>query len=79
LLTRTSLTLSEGIAAARAIYGPRYDPLMTLQALSSLADLVEPLDEATKADLLAAVGRVSLADLPTLGSSRGIDFEADGA
>lgn len=79
LLTRTGLTLSEGIAAAAAIYGSRYDPLMTLQALSYFADLPDPLDEATKEDLLAAVGRVSLAHLPAMSSARAIGFEADGA
>lgn len=69
LLSRTNLTLPEGIAAARAIYGRQYDPLMTLQALSFFADLAEPLDEPTKKDLLAAVGGLSLQDLPTLSAS----------
>ena len=69
LLTRTSLTLPEGIAAARAIYGRQYDPLVTLQALSYFADLAEPLDEVTKTDLLAAVGGLSLENLPTLSAS----------
>lgn len=69
LLTRTSLTLSEGIAAARAIYGRQYDPLMTLQALSYFADLTEPLDGPTRTDLLAAVGGVSLQSIPTMSAS----------
>lgn len=69
LLTRTSLTLPEGIAAARAIYGRQYDPLMTLQALSYFADLPEPLDDMTKTDLLAAVGAVALQNLPTMSGS----------
>jgi hypothetical protein len=66
LLTRTSLTLPEGIAAARAIYGRRYDPLMTLQALSYFADLGEPLAEGTRRDLLAAARGVSIESLPTM-------------
>jgi hypothetical protein len=69
LLTRTSLTLPQGIAAARGIYGRQYDPLMTLQALSYFADLTEPLDELTKKDLLAAVGELSLQNLPTISAS----------
>jgi hypothetical protein len=69
LLTRTSLTLPEGVAAARAIYGRQYDPLMTLQALSYFADLTAPLDEITKRDLLAAAAAVSLENLPSIGAS----------
>jgi hypothetical protein len=69
LLTRTSLTLPEGIAAARVIYGRQYEPFVTLQALSYFADLGEPLDERTKADLLAATGGVSLQSLPTISAS----------
>lgn len=69
LLTRTTLTLAEGIAAARAIYGHQYDPLITLQALSYFADLTEPLEAMTKADLLAAVAGVSLPNLPAISAS----------
>jgi hypothetical protein len=68
-LLEARLTLPEGIAAARAIYGRQYDPLMTLQALSYFADLTEPLDEIKKKDLLAAVGGVSLERLPTISAS----------
>jgi hypothetical protein len=77
LLTKTSLTLPEGLAAARAIYGRQYDPLTTLQALSYFADLNEPLDETTKANLLSAVRAVSLQELPTMSASSEISTRSE--
>lgn len=55
-----------GIAAAAAIYGRQYNPVLTLQALAYFDDLPEPFPAAMKADLLAAVKSVSLQNLPTV-------------
>ena len=66
LLTAARLSLPEGIAAARAIFGRQYDPLVTLKALSYFADLDEPLDDTTQSELLAAVSAVSLQKLPVI-------------
>ncbi|MDE0155895.1 MAG: nucleotidyl transferase AbiEii/AbiGii toxin family protein [Gammaproteobacteria bacterium] len=64
LLTMSGLELAEGIAAAKAIYGNQYNPLQTLQALCYFDDLPEPLPEAERADLSAAVNEVNLDRLP---------------
>lgn len=64
--------LPEGIACAAAIYGPQYNPALTLQALSYFDDLREPLPQQVKADLLAAVKGVSLANLPAVAASQRI-------
>lgn len=66
LLTRGKIALAEGIAAATAIYGRQYNPVLTLQALAYFDDLPEPLPAGMKADLLAAVKSVSLQNLPTI-------------
>jgi hypothetical protein len=82
LLTKTSLTLTQGIAAAAAIYGRQYDPLMTLQALSYFGDLHPVPDEAVTSVLLAAVKEVSLQDLPVIEASSktvGLDVDDRGA
>ena len=66
LITQGRLDLAEGIAAATAIYGPQYNPILTLQALSYFEDLPEPLPTGMRTDLLAAVKSVSLQKLPTM-------------
>jgi len=72
LLVKGKLELSEGIAAARAIYGQQYNPVLTLHALSYYGDLSEELPASMKADLLAAVKSVSLQSLPTVLASQSI-------
>lgn len=66
LLTLGKISLAEGIASARAIYGRQYNPALTLQALAYFDDLPESLSDSVKADLRAAVKSVSLRDLPVL-------------
>lgn len=66
LITDGQLELPEGIAAATAIYGRQYNPVMTLQALAYFDDLPEPLPAGMSADLLKAVKSVSLQNLPTM-------------
>jgi len=51
IITRTSLTLTHGIAAARAIYGAQYNGILTLKALCFFEDgnvmtLAEPVRKA---------------------------------
>lgn len=72
LLTLGKLDLAFGLAAARAIYGRQYEPILTLQALSYFDDLREPVGERLKADLVAAVRSVSLERLPTVGATADI-------
>lgn len=64
--------LPAGIACAAAIYGPQYNPALTLQALSYFDDLHEPLPQQVRIDLLAAVKGVSLSSLPAVTASQGI-------
>ncbi len=61
------LKLPEGLAAAKAIYGDQYHPMMTLKALSWFegGDLGE-LEKSVKADILNAVHDVRLDHLPKL-------------
>ncbi len=66
LITQQKIGLSEGIAAARAIYGRQYNPVLTLQALQYFDDLKDPLPEAVRLALLAAVKSVSLDRIPAL-------------
>ena len=66
LVTMSGLELAEGIAAAKAIYGNQYNPMQTLQALCYFDDLPEPLSDAARSDLLAAVNEVNLDRLPEL-------------
>jgi hypothetical protein len=72
LLVKGKIELSQGIAAARAIYGQQYNPVLTLQALSYYGDLSEELPASMKADLVAAVKSVSLRNLPTVSASQSI-------
>lgn len=66
ILTQAHLTLSEGLSAARAIYGNQYNPVQTLQALSYFEDLSGSLTESQKKNLLSAVKCVDLSALPKL-------------
>ncbi len=72
LIVKGGIELAQGIAAARAIYGKQYNPVLTLQALSYYGDLSVELAAGTKADLMAAVKSVSLQNLPTVTASQGI-------
>lgn len=69
LITTSGLSLAEGIACAKAIYGSQYNPMQTLQALCYFADLPEPLPEVAQSDLLSAVNEVNLDRLPKITAS----------
>lgn len=59
ILTDGRIDLPAALAAARAIYGPGFNPLLTLKALSFFGDGdLHRLPEATKSRLVAAVRRV---------------------
>jgi hypothetical protein len=72
LLFHARIKLADGIAAAAAIYGQQYNPLLTLQALAYFDDLPEPLPASMKADLLSAVKSVSLQNLPAIAATQRI-------
>ncbi len=75
LITRSKVPLAEGIAAAKAIYGRQYNPVLTLQALTYFDDLGKPLPARMKVDLLEAVKSVSLEKIPTLSATHRIGEE----
>ncbi len=72
LIFQARIGLAEGIAAAAAIYGRQYNPVLTLQALAYFDDLPEPFPAGMKADLLAAVKSVSLQNLPKITATQRI-------
>ena len=63
-LTKLKMSLAEGIAAARAIYGSQYNPVVTLKALSYFADLRGNLSLGQKTDLLDAIRKTDIHKLP---------------
>jgi hypothetical protein len=69
LITLGRLSLTDGLAGARAIYGLRYSPLLTLEALVFFDDLTDAPPLAVQSDLRDAVKSVSLERLPTMTSS----------
>jgi hypothetical protein len=77
LINKAKISLSEGLAAARAIYGNQYNPVLTLQALSYFDDLPDPLATNVKRDLVAAVKSVSLQALPAITAAQEIGAKGD--
>jgi hypothetical protein len=67
LLTDGRVDLPTALAAAKAIYGARFNPLITLKALSFFADGdLRRLPKATKGRLAAAARRVEVERLPMI-------------
>lgn len=64
VLKETGLTLADGIAAAIAIYGESFVPIVSLKALSYTSDLSATLSVADLAVLHKAVTGVALDNLP---------------
>ena len=61
------LSLAEMLAAAKAIYGPQFSPLVALKAVGYHDDPeLATLPQATRRELARAVRSVDLASLPTL-------------
>ena len=64
-LLRHGIDLPEALAAGRVIYGSRFNPLITLTALSFYDDVPLPPGEV-KDRLRAAVVAVDIGKMPTL-------------
>jgi hypothetical protein len=78
LIVEGGISLSRGIAAAAAIYGNQYNPVLTLQALVYFKDLSEPLSEDVRKNLVSAVKSVSLENLPIITASQTIGEGIEG-
>jgi hypothetical protein len=64
---RNGITLHEALAAARAIYGERYNPMLTVKSLASFVDGDLPrLTEAQKARCRKIAAAADLTRLPDL-------------
>lgn len=72
LITQGKISLQEGIAAAKSIYGRQYSPILTLQALSYFDDLTPSLPANVRADLTAAVQSVSLDSIASIATTHKI-------
>ncbi|MDZ7695826.1 MAG: nucleotidyl transferase AbiEii/AbiGii toxin family protein [Deltaproteobacteria bacterium] len=67
IITKTKLTLSHGLAAARAIYGSQYNGVLTLKALCFFQDgNVMTLPDEVKGDLTQKVKACDLAPVPEI-------------
>jgi hypothetical protein len=67
LLTKTEITLPQMLAAAAAIYGSQFNPLISLKAISYHDDpSLAGLPQLVRRDLIAAVKATDLANLPAL-------------
>lgn len=67
IITRTSLTLAHGLAAAKAIYGPQYNAVLTLKALCFFKDgNVTTLPDNIKQDMLLKVKTCALDRIPEM-------------
>lgn len=67
IITKTDLTLAHGIGAARAIYGPQYNAVLTLKALCFFQDgNVVTLPDHIKEDLILKVKTCDLAKIPEM-------------
>ena len=65
IITHTNLVLQDGLAAAQAIYGKQYNPVITLKSLVYFEDGdVAELSPAVRDDLVQAVRHVRVEALP---------------
>jgi hypothetical protein len=76
-MTLGKINLPTALAAAQMLYGPAFNPEITLKALSFFGDgNLKELPDDLKQRLVAAVREVDLDHLPVLdGNSRGIDAD----
>jgi hypothetical protein len=64
-LLSAGVNLSRALGAARAVYGDRFNPLLSVKALCYFADgNLESLPAAVQARLTAAASQVDVARLP---------------
>ena len=74
LLTRAKIELAMMLAAARAIYGEQFNPLISLKALAYHSDpALADLSTAIRRDLIAAIKAVDLDQLPELAPMHAFD------
>jgi hypothetical protein len=66
ILEKTGLSLTDGIAAACSIYGPSFNPLLALKAVTYTADLKPQLEPTENQLLLDSVKDVNLGSLPSI-------------
>ena len=72
-LIGAGIELHEGLGAARAVFGERYNPLTTMKALTYFEDGdVASLPEPCKARLVAAARAVDFARIPKLKAFQGV-------
>ncbi len=65
IVTQTDLTLADGLAAAKTIYGRQYNPLITLKTLQYFeGGNLDTLTEDVRKDLLNSVRDMSIDKLP---------------
>ncbi len=73
VLLQSGVDLSTALAAARAVYGPKFNPMISLKALSYFGDGdVFRLSRDAQERLLAATARVDAAHLPTITAKPGL-------
>lgn len=76
---RSGVNLAMALAAGRAVYGPRFNPMITLRALTSFDEgNLKQVDALIREELRSAVGTIRLDDLPILTGRAGLgepDFE----
>lgn len=63
-ILQTGRSLAHGLGCARAVYGPNFNPAISLKALGYYEDVGGALPDGVRKRLLAAIGTVD--DLPTV-------------
>jgi hypothetical protein len=72
-IIRAGVSLAEALAAATAVYGPRFNGALSLKALTYFADGDLPsLSSTTQAKLRQLAGEVNLKEIPRVQSKPGI-------
>jgi hypothetical protein len=72
-ILRNGVTLPTALAAGRAVYGPRFDPRISLRALTSFDEgNLRQLDRTIQNELRSAVSMVKLDQLPVLNGRTGL-------
>jgi hypothetical protein len=70
VLTHTNFDLHDGLAAAQAIYGNHYNPVITLKSLAYFEEgNVTELSGMIREDLVKAIKNVRMENIPTIKSS----------
>ncbi|HZF09802.1 MAG TPA: nucleotidyl transferase AbiEii/AbiGii toxin family protein [Thermoanaerobaculia bacterium] len=71
-LLAAGIDLAQALAAARAVYGPTFNPILSAKALSYYCDGdLETLPQEVRSRLTAAAGQVDIARLPEVSARPG--------